>query len=243
MGAMEPISRISTTDQVIENIKEHILSEAFEPGDKLPSELSYSQQLSVGRSTVREALRVLQAIGYIEIVHGRGAFLASKNPSSVPAEQWFAENSEQIGIIYDLRNAIEQVTARVAAQQMSDREIEELRKVQEQFEADLFNSPNQPCEPSRLAMLDECFHDLISKGTHNPLIISICKQLSGAVSKNRVKAFSIVQNQVNTVAPHRRILSAIASRRGDAAAEAVSAHLQISKQDALEAAQRMRNEA
>lgn len=233
---MEPISRISTTDQAIETIKKHILSGEFEEGDKLPSELSFSQQLSVGRSTVREALRVLQAMGYISIVHGRGAFLASKNPASVPAELWFAQNAEQLGVVYDLRNAIEQIAARLAAQKMTDAEIEALRQVQEQFERVLFNSPNNPNEPQKLAMLDECFHNLISEGTHNPLIISMCKKLSDAISPNRVKAFSIVQNQANAVAPHRRILSAIAARSPEQAGEAIAAHLTISKRDAMQAA-------
>jgi GntR family transcriptional repressor for pyruvate dehydrogenase complex len=230
---MEPISRISTTDQAIETIKKHILSGEYEEGDKLPSELSLSQQLSVGRSTIREALRVLQAMGYISIIHGRGAFLASKNPASIPAELWFAQNAEQLGVVYDLRNAIEQIAARLAAKQMTDAEIDALRQVQEQFERVLFNGS---CEPQKLAMLDECFHDLISEGTHNPLLISICKKLSDAISPNRVKAFSIVQNQVNAVTPHRRILSAIAARSPEQASEAIAVHLTISKSDAMEAA-------
>jgi DNA-binding FadR family transcriptional regulator len=51
-----------------------------------------------------------------------------------------------------------------------------------------------------------------------------------------VKAFSIVQNQVNAVTPHRRILSAIAARSPEQASEAIAVHLTISKSDAMEAA-------
>lgn len=47
-------------------------------GDKLPAEMELCELLHVGRSTVREALRVLQAMGLVEIRHGKGAFVTDR---------------------------------------------------------------------------------------------------------------------------------------------------------------------
>jgi len=66
------IEKISITDQVVKRIEELIRSGEFAVGDKLPTEMELREQLGVGRSTIREAFRVLQAIGLIELRPGRG---------------------------------------------------------------------------------------------------------------------------------------------------------------------------
>lgn len=63
--------------QIVKQLRELILEQQIEPGDKLPSERMLSEKLSVGRSTIREALRSLELLGIIETKHGGGTFLAS----------------------------------------------------------------------------------------------------------------------------------------------------------------------
>jgi GntR family transcriptional regulator len=71
-----PIQRSSYTDQVANQLSESIRNRQFKPGDQLPSVEKLSADLGVGRSTVREALRLLQARGLVEIIHGVGTFVA-----------------------------------------------------------------------------------------------------------------------------------------------------------------------
>lgn len=63
--------------QIVKQLRELIYEQQIEPGDKLPSERVLSEQLGVGRSSVREALRSLELLGLIETRHGGGTFLAS----------------------------------------------------------------------------------------------------------------------------------------------------------------------
>lgn len=63
--------------EIVSKLKDIIVSENIQPGDKLPSERVLSERLSVGRSSVREALRSLELLGIIETRHGGGTFLAS----------------------------------------------------------------------------------------------------------------------------------------------------------------------
>ena len=72
---MQPIQRTSVTAQAIEQIKKSLFSGEYQPGDKLSTETELSAALGVGRSTVREAIRTLEAMGYVELRPGRGAFV------------------------------------------------------------------------------------------------------------------------------------------------------------------------
>lgn len=63
--------------QIVKQLRELIASQHIQEGQKLPSERVLSEQLQVGRSSVREALRSLELLGLIETKHGGGTFLAS----------------------------------------------------------------------------------------------------------------------------------------------------------------------
>ncbi|MEW5960105.1 MAG: FCD domain-containing protein [Chloroflexota bacterium] len=69
----EPINRRRTVEIVVENLEERILDGSFGHGEKLPSEEQLAVQMQVGRRSVREALRVLEAKGLVEIQMGVGA--------------------------------------------------------------------------------------------------------------------------------------------------------------------------
>jgi DNA-binding FadR family transcriptional regulator len=71
----EPISRKRTSEIVFENLEARILDGTFEDGDKLPSEEQLATQLGVGRRVVREALKVLEAKGLVDIQMGVGAIV------------------------------------------------------------------------------------------------------------------------------------------------------------------------
>lgn len=62
--------------QIVNQLRELIATQQIQPGEKLPSERVLCEQLNVGRSSVREALRSLELLGLIETRHGGGTFLA-----------------------------------------------------------------------------------------------------------------------------------------------------------------------
>ena len=77
-GQLKPLSKKNQSDQVVDVLKEYIASDEIQIGDKLPPELTLAKMLNVSRSTVREAIRTLSVLGYIEIVNGKGSFLRQK---------------------------------------------------------------------------------------------------------------------------------------------------------------------
>ncbi|WP_347862589.1 GntR family transcriptional regulator [Salimicrobium sp. PL1-032A] len=74
MTRSEPV-KTKVYEGVLHKLKEFIDENGVEPGDKLPSERELSEQLKVGRSSIREALRALELLGLIETRRGEGTFL------------------------------------------------------------------------------------------------------------------------------------------------------------------------
>lgn len=73
VGTMKPIERISIVDQVINNLKDYIVEQNVAVGDKMPTEKEICEMYGVGRSTAREAYRMMQAIDMIDVKRGKGA--------------------------------------------------------------------------------------------------------------------------------------------------------------------------
>jgi len=67
-------------DEIADQIKDLIYSKTLKPGDKLPPERDLATQFGTGRMAVREALRILEIQGMVDIRHGKGAFV--KSPST-----------------------------------------------------------------------------------------------------------------------------------------------------------------
>ena len=71
VGTMKPIERISIVDQVINNLKDYIVEQNVAVGDKMPTEKEICEMYGVGRSTAREAYRMMQAIDMIDVKRGK----------------------------------------------------------------------------------------------------------------------------------------------------------------------------
>ncbi len=224
---MKPIAKVSITDQVVEKIKNRIILGEFSKGDKLPPENELCQQLEVGRSTIREAFRVLQASGFVEVIHGKGAFVASsENRQSISAENWFLQNNYQLSDVWDVRLAIEQMAVNRAIARMTDKELQILNKVQESFaQAVIQGRINQ------MALYDEYFHACLVEGAHNPLLVSLNNSIADALRAYRLNSFAISSNRFNAIGPHQEIIDALTARDLQRAMQAVDTHINISIED------------
>lgn len=208
---MEPIKRIPLVEQVEERIEKMIREEDYQPGMKLPAEVTLCRELNVSRGTIREALKSLQAKGIVELKSGKGAFVAEPRAAENPeAIHWLIENEEDLRHFLELREAVEPLAARLATERCDDRMRETLQELHRQF-VEHANSRNYV----ELAVLDEKFHRVISDACGNPLIQEIMDSLNRGVVSFRENTFKVNQNVHDTIGPHGKILKAILS--GDSA--------------------------
>ena len=79
IDSLKPISRLSLSDEIVEQIIDLISRGILRPGERMPSEKQLCQQFGVGRTSVREALRSLSVMGILEPHAGEGTYVSGDN--------------------------------------------------------------------------------------------------------------------------------------------------------------------
>jgi GntR family transcriptional regulator, transcriptional repressor for pyruvate dehydrogenase complex len=227
---MKPIERKSIIDSVVDQLKGYVLSGEIATGDKFLTEKEISDKLSVGRSTVREALRIMEAMGFIEIRPGRGAFVLRNSEDDLsPLGAWFAKHATEVRDYVEVRMAIETLAMRLMVDRATPEEISAIEAVHANF---LVAAKAQ--DTISLARNDERFHELIVKATHNILLTQIIEVISVAYLEYRLKAFAFRENIQHAEKFHSAILKSIKNKNQSAGERSMREHLQCSLDDIME---------
>ncbi|MCB7318893.1 FadR/GntR family transcriptional regulator [Lacrimispora sp. 210928-DFI.3.58] len=220
---METVKRIPVVQQVVEKIKEYLFSGDVSVGDKLPVEKELCQQLGVGRGTVREAFRMLEATGYVELRPGKGAFAARTSEVELgDILHWFAEHEVETRDFLEVRMAIEPLSVRLAIERCSDEDVAHLEQLHQKFITAVKSK-----DVSSIVIYDEKFHSSIVEFSKNHLLISISKQVEQHVKNFRSRTFYIPQNAENAIQPHQSILDAFKARDAKAGERNMQQHLEL----------------
>ena len=114
-------------DQLIEAIQKAIDNGSYKPGERLPPEVKLSSDFGVGRSTVREALRVLSHQNRIETRTGSGSYVVDQRRLQPPASS--KASLDEVEDIYAFRFTIEARAAELAASRRTQRQMKAIRKL------------------------------------------------------------------------------------------------------------------
>ena len=118
---LTPVRSRKLGDLVIQQIQEKISLGVFAPGTKIPTEPTLMAQLGVGRSTVREAVRVLVSAGLLEVRQGDGTYVLERASGHEPLEYRLRRaKAEEIA---QVRRILEVETVRLAAANRTDADI------------------------------------------------------------------------------------------------------------------------
>ena len=169
---LKPIQKKRVSDLIVEQIDEMIVSKKLKPGQILSSERELVIELQVSRASLREALRILESMGVIEIKPGRGIFVADMaNSLFAPFEVWLESHRESLIEQFEVRLVIEPDSAYFAAQRASHELILEMKKSLEQF---IYCKDGN----NTIGMIeyDSGFHNLIAKATNNRTLSVLWRQ-------------------------------------------------------------------
>lgn len=225
---METVKRVPVVQQVVDSIKEYLFSGEVNTGDKLPVEKDLCEKLGVGRGTVREAFRILETMGYVELKPGRGAFAARTSEIRKDEElsDWFTAHEVETKDFLEVRMAIEPMTVRLAISRCSDSDIEKLRQIHRKLV-----SAVKKGDAPLVALCDEKFHAAIVEFSGNKLLISISKQVENNLKSFRSRTFYIKQNAQNAIEPHEKILNAFELHDAEYGERCMRAHLYKIEED------------
>ena len=202
----------SAVDYVIKTIKDLLIDGHLNPGDKLPSETELTKLLSVGRGSVREAMKVLSALGVVKIQHGYGTYIAdsAENVALDSLLFSFVLTKPTIKEIYDLRLLIETGVMAMAIQNATEENIRELEENLNEMKAiagrGLLNT-------KATADLDIKFHAILGEIAGNRLITKIYAYIMSFLSHSVFESHRIQGEYLKSaIDSHTRILDAIKNR-------------------------------
>ena len=226
---LNSLKRVSIVQQVEQVIADRIVDGTYAVDTKLPAEMTLSKQLGVGRGTVREAFRLLEAKGLVEIRPGRGAFVASdKEAGTEQTVQWFRANEMELLDCVQVRNALEPLAARLMAERSQPEDLLELQHIHQKFVEAV-----EKQDAATIAKYDEKFHTSIVKASRNQLLIKINHQTCERIKNFRRRTFQHNQNALNAIMPHAKILAALQAGDADAAEHYMHSHLELVAQDLI----------
>lgn len=230
---MKTIERMSIVQQVIDNLVSYIEDNNCKAGDKMPTEKEICEMLGVGRSTVREAYRMLQAMNMVVAVQGKGVFVADpKEKEKESGLNWFKQHGSSMMDFMEIRTALETMSVRLAIRRANEQDIRKLEKIHQCF----LKAIEEGNEVS-MASYDEAFHNQIALMSHNVLMEKIQEVLAEYFSEYRLELYKIKENQQHAVEPHGMIVEAFRERNEEKGVEVMLRHLQISMQDMQNAMQ------
>lgn len=220
---MKNNERISQTDALVEKLKRFFLSKKIELGDKLPIEKELCETYHVGRSTLREAIRTLQVMGYVQVRPGSGTYLVARELGGFDSSvvMWIAEHQPDVEEIVTARLAVETLAVRLAAEKGTSKHFTAIEQARLAYEDALAAE-----EYASLRTLDEEFHKAIFAATGSQLLSTIGSMLAMAYRNWRDRSFRIKKHAANAVMYHQRISAHILDRDAELAQVYMRRHLE-----------------
>ena len=218
MFELQTIDRSKLYASIVDQIVEGIRAGAFPPSSALPSERHLSTLLGVSRGSVREAIRVLEHAGVLEVRTGSGTYVSDEGVSRAAALRATAALSGEHSPLDLLvgRRALEPLCAEAAAEHRSPSDMAELHRSVERHAA-LAKTGEDATE------VDEAFHLTLAGAGHNPVLYLLVHRLTELRRestwlelKNRSKS---AEKTEQFIAHHRQIVDAVEQRDGVRAAE------------------------
>jgi GntR family transcriptional repressor for pyruvate dehydrogenase complex len=230
--AFKPIRPKKLYQEVVDQIRELISGGELKPGDKLLSERDLAERLQVSRPSVREAIRYLELMGFVEIRRGGGTFVRDTKPDDIirPLAMFLTVERSSLLEMFEVRRTFETAAARMAAERATPEEVSRMAAALEAMR-ERFNARDS--EKGEEADVE--FHTIVSEATHNGLLIRLFRTLSAdfssAVSVARRRLYMDAENPRKLVAQHRRIFAAIQKRDPEGAARAMREHLSYAERE------------
>jgi DNA-binding FadR family transcriptional regulator len=222
----EHIHQKTVVAQAMENIRRLISSGFYKPGDKLPTEQELADRFGIGRSSIREAIKIFQHIGVLESRVPKGTFLCNRSHISSEAIAWsILLGDDDMWEILELRRIIEEA-AFLSLMTKYTRGGESIDPMIEKLETEVTNMQDGAKEQSieKLTNADYNFHSIIVFEGGNKLFITIYNVLYAFLREEIQKTYRGMKNLREVSLDHQEIIDVIKAGNLDAAVARHSAH-------------------
>jgi len=197
-----PIVKKSLAEEVAAQLQQQVSTGQYKTGDKLPIEPELMKYFGVGRSTIREAIKILANSGLLKVQQGLGTFVDHTGINREPMDQRLKRANAQD--LDEVRQLLEMKIAEKAAAMRTDHDIEEIKK-------HLYNRKNT----ADAGLLEACiasdisFHVAIAEASKNDILADLYKSTSVHLSNWFLRIYKNTEIFVQTQQLHEQLLKNI----------------------------------
>lgn len=212
---------------------DEILEGRLKRGDQIESDRELAKKLNVGRSAVREALKVLDVLGMIDIRLGQGTYITSRETNffSVPLSWSLFLDGTQVKSILQVRGALELRAVQLAAQCEDKNKLDKLTdiyyRMQKTFQESK-DTDNLQHALQETLNADIEFHTCIAECSGNPIILSMLTTIRNFLKRVSGTGMVDAEQLQAVVEEHQKLYGAIISGNVDAATQTMMKHLAAS---------------
>ncbi|SEA79337.1 DNA-binding transcriptional regulator, FadR family [Thalassobacillus cyri] len=189
--------------EIVSMVKDNLVNGELKPGDKLPTEMELIEQLGVSRTPVREAIKILEAIGVIEIKRGEGMFITqhSSHLTMNPLVFSLIMHSHNMEQLIEFRQHFEVLLMNM----IITKEHKNLDKIEAVYHSQV-DRMNPSLSSEELADIDLEFHYAVLEETENPFTIEIGRTIYELIRPKMIH-FKHSNNIERTLATHKAYLN------------------------------------
>lgn len=193
-------------DVVFNTLREAILKGELKPGERL-MELQLASKLGVSRTPIREAIRMLEQEGLAVTIPRKGAEVAKMTEKDMED-------------VLQIRDALDELAASIACEQITSEELEELKYTMREFE-----EYTRTADVKRIAEADVRFHDIIYKATRNPKLENMLNNLREQMYRYRVEYLKDEKNYPVLIKEHSEIVEGLSKKNKEKLTAAMHEHV------------------
>ena len=201
-------------DVVFNTLRQAILRGELKPGERL-MEIQLANKLGVSRTPIREAIRMLEQEGLAVTIPRKGAEVAKMTEKDMED-------------VLQIREALDELAAKIACEQISEEQLEELVATMHEFE-----ESTKTDNVKKIAEADVKFHDIIYQSTGNPKLVNMLNNLREQMYRYRLEYIKDKTTHERLVQEHNRIIDAMQLGNVKEAKAAIKLHVENQEENIL----------
>lgn len=208
------------SDRVADDIISMIaIEKRFLPGDKLPNENEFSEELNISRTTLREAIRILVTNSILEIRRGKGTYVKEDvDVNNMESLGFLADAKINAKDLYEMRLIFEPEAAYYATIRASDTELKRILEYGRQIEEKIKRNEDRTA-------IEQKFHKSIVKATHNAFMEKLMPVIYQAIDKGVILSKKKELAIKDTINDHKMIMEFMKNRNPEGAKSAMKIHI------------------
>jgi GntR family transcriptional repressor for pyruvate dehydrogenase complex len=214
--------------KVVEHIRELIATGQLKPGDKLPSERELAEMMNISRPTIREAFKILSAMGLLSIRQGNGVFVADQSVRLDNLASFLFLQTDTIYELFEVRKMIETESAAKAAKKGTPEFLEQIYETTRDCYNRVMVHQEFTTKEERdkfLSESDQQFHLMVAEAAGNEVVVRVMNNLIDLLRASRMQSMKIPGRVEQSLAEHMSIAEALKERNAKLARSRMFDHL------------------